>query len=180
MNETLPVEGTIDERFREMFPYKSFNRMQSKAVPVILGSDENVVVSAPTASGKTVLAEAAMVRELGKNEKRQGPLHRSAPGPYEREGIGVEARAVQAWFQGLRGHGRKGALPVRGQVADVIITTPEKWDSATRKYVQERYAFVRDVALVIVDEVHLLDSDSRGGSPGGRYKPHAAYQRPIP
>jgi len=76
--------------------------------------------------------------------------------------------------------GERELYPSEARSADVIITTPEKWDSATRKYVQERYAFVRDVALVVVDEVHLLDSDSRGGSPGGRYKPHAAYQRPIP
>ncbi len=164
MSETLPVEGTIDERFREMFPYKSFNRMQSRAVPVILGSDENVVVSAPTASGKTVLAEAAMVRELGKNEKGKvlfiAPL-RALTNEKESEWKRVLSTLG---FKVYVVTGERELYPSEARSADVIISTPEKWDSATRKYVQERFAFVRDVALVIVDEVHLLDSDSRGGT----------------
>jgi replicative superfamily II helicase len=163
-NEKLPVAGTIDERFTGMFPYISFNRMQSIAVPAILGSDANVVVSAPTASGKTVLAEAAMVRELSRKERGKvlfiAPL-RALTNEKESEwkrilsGIGFKVYVVT---------GERELFPSEARSADVIITTPEKWDSATRKYQQERYAFVRDVALVVVDEVHLLDSDSRGGT----------------
>jgi replicative superfamily II helicase len=163
-NGILPVAGTIDERFKDMFPYRSFNRMQSVAVPVILGSGENAVISAPTASGKTVLAEAAMARELGKPGHGKvlfiAPL-RALTNEKESEwkralsGIGLKVYVVT---------GERELHPSEARSADVIITTPEKWDSATRKYMQERYAFVRDVALVVVDEVHLLDSDSRGGT----------------
>ncbi len=163
-NETLAIAGTIDERFRDMFPYENFNRMQSKAVPIILGSDANVVVAAPTASGKTVLAEAAMVRELGKEGRGKvlfiAPL-RALTNEKESEwkrilsGLGFKVYVVS---------GERELHASEARAADVIITTPEKWDSATRKYRQDRYAFVRDVALVVVDEVHLLDSDSRGGT----------------
>jgi replicative superfamily II helicase len=163
-NGTLPVAGTIDERFKEMFPYRDFNRMQSIAVPMILRSDENVVISAPTASGKTALAEAAMARELGKPGRGKvlfiAPL-RALTNEKESEwkrvlsGIGLKVYVVT---------GERELHPSEAMSADVIIATPEKWDSATRKYVQERYAFVRDVSLVVVDEVHLLDSDSRGGT----------------
>lgn len=38
--------------------------------------------------------------------------------------------------------------------ADVIITTPEKWDGITRGWRQRDYA--KSVALVIIDEIHLL------------------------
>jgi replicative superfamily II helicase len=161
---TLPVEGTIDERFRGMFPYERFNRMQSIAVPVILGSDSNVVVSAPTASGKTVLAEAAMARELGRPDKGKvlfiAPLkaltnEREAGWKQALSGLGFKVYVVT---------GERDLYPSEARAADVIITTPEKWDSATRKYMQDRYGFVRDVSLIIVDEVHLLDSDGRGGT----------------
>ncbi len=162
--KTLPVAGTIDDRFKEMFPFGNFNRMQSAAVPVILGSDENVVVSAPTASGKTVLAEAAMIRELSKPDRGKvlfiAPL-RALTNEKESEwkrilsGIGFKVYVVS---------GERELYPSEARSADVIITTPEKWDSATRKYRQERFSFVNQVALVIVDEVHLLDSDSRGGT----------------
>ena len=40
--------------------------------------------------------------------------------------------------------------------------TPEKADSATRKHDSPRYSFVTDVGLVVIDEVHLLDSEKRG------------------
>ena len=41
--------------------------------------------------------------------------------------------------------------------ADVVVTTPEKWDAASRGW--SARAFVRDVRLVIIDEVHLLGGD---------------------
>ena len=57
------VEETVPE-FADAFPFESFNRMQREALPAVLDSDENVVVSAPTASGKTALAELAICRTL--------------------------------------------------------------------------------------------------------------------
>ena len=43
--------------------------------------------------------------------------------------------------------------------ADLLITTPEKWDIITRKSGER--AYVELVKLLIIDEVHLLH-DSRG------------------
>ena len=41
--------------------------------------------------------------------------------------------------------------------ADVLITTPEKWDGVTRQFQRRDYA--RHAALMILDEVHLLGED---------------------
>jgi replicative superfamily II helicase len=163
-HQLLPVKGTIEDKFRGMFPFKDFNRMQSIAVPVILHSDDNVVVSAPTASGKTVLAEAAMIKELGKPDKGKvlfiAPLRALTN---EKEG---EWKRVlgDLGFKVYVVTGERELHVSEARSADVIITTPEKWDSATRKYEQERYSFVKETALVVIDEVHLLDSDTRGGT----------------
>ena len=43
--------------------------------------------------------------------------------------------------------------------ADVIVTTPEKWDGVSRSWQTRDY--VRAVALIIIDEIHLL-GESRG------------------
>ena len=43
--------------------------------------------------------------------------------------------------------------------AQIIVATPEKWDSVTRRFP----FFVAQVALLCIDEVHILDSD-RGGT----------------
>lgn len=45
-----------------MFPFDSFNRMQSHMLRHLLHSDVNAVVAAPTGSGKTVLLELAILR----------------------------------------------------------------------------------------------------------------------
>ncbi len=48
----LKTDDVIDERFKSLFSFQTFNRMQSQAVPVILESDRHCVVAAPTASGR--------------------------------------------------------------------------------------------------------------------------------
>jgi replicative superfamily II helicase len=43
------------------------------------------------------------------------------------------------------------------QHAQVICTTPEKWDGVSRNWLSRRY--VRRVSLLILDEVHMLGMD---------------------
>ena len=45
--------------------------------------------------------------------------------------------------------------------AQLILTTPEKWDSITRKWT-ENFFVLASVKLMLVDEVHLLGDESRG------------------
>lgn len=44
---------------------------------------------------------------------------------------------------------------------DIIISTPEKWDSLTRKS-KDYEKLVKMVKLFMIDEVHLLNEDCRG------------------
>lgn len=41
--------------------------------------------------------------------------------------------------------------------ADIIICTPEKWDGISRNWQSRSY--VKQVALVVIDEIHLLGAD---------------------
>ncbi|PSP48788.1 DEAD/DEAH box helicase [Halobacteriales archaeon QH_7_69_31] len=152
------VEESVPE-FAEAFPFESFNRMQREAMPAVLDADDNVVVSAPTASGKTALAELAICRTL-----RQGgtalfiaplrALTNEKEDEWERfETLGYSVYVVT---------GERDLDPRRAERADILVMTPEKADSATRKHDSPRYAFVTDVDCCVIDEVHLLDSDRRG------------------
>ena len=38
--------------------------------------------------------------------------------------------------------------------ADLIITTPEKWDGVSRSWQTRNY--VKAVSLIVIDEIHLL------------------------
>ena len=41
--------------------------------------------------------------------------------------------------------------------ADLIVTTPEKWDGISRSW--QNRSYVKDVALLVIDEIHLLGED---------------------
>jgi replicative superfamily II helicase len=47
------------------------------------------------------------------------------------------------------------------QKADIILTTPEKWDSCSRKWKEKGMSFVNRIGLMLVDEIHIL-GDERG------------------
>lgn len=46
---------------------------------------------------------------------------------------------------------------------NLIITTPEKWDSLTRKW-KDNKKLVEMVGLFMIDEVHLLNEEIRGST----------------
>uniref|UniRef100_A0A453I576 Helicase ATP-binding domain-containing protein n=1 Tax=Aegilops tauschii subsp. strangulata TaxID=200361 RepID=A0A453I576_AEGTS len=52
--------------FRPVFGFRYFNSLQSECFPVCFLSDVNMVVSAPTGSGKTVLFELCILRLLSR------------------------------------------------------------------------------------------------------------------
>ncbi len=145
--------------FADAFPFESFNRMQAAALPAIVEGDDNVVVSAPTASGKTALAEAAICRTLaaGGTALFLAPL-RALTNEKEAEWERFETLGYSVYVV----TGERDLNPRRAESADILVMTPEKADSATRKHDSPRYAFVTDVDCVVIDEVHLLDSDRRG------------------
>jgi replicative superfamily II helicase len=145
--------------FADAFGFDEFNRMQREAAPSILDRDDNVVASAPTASGKTALAELAICRTLeeGGTALFVAPLRaltNEKESEWERfESLGYSVYVVT---------GERDLNPRRAERADILVTTPEKLDSATRKHESARYSFVTDVDCCVIDEVHLLDSDTRG------------------
>lgn len=42
--------------------------------------------------------------------------------------------------------------------ADLIVTTPEKWDGVSRSW--QNRSYVQKVAILIIDEIHLLGNHS--------------------
>ena len=52
------------------------------------------------------------------------------------------------------------------QTADVILTTPEKWDSLTRRTRahQECMVLCSQIVLLLVDEAHGIGADNRGAA----------------
>ncbi|TYL39433.1 DEAD/DEAH box helicase [Natronococcus pandeyae] len=145
--------------FADAFAFEEFNRMQREALPALLEREENVVASAPTASGKTALAELAICKALadGGTALFIAPM-RALTNEKEDDWDRFEELDYSVYVV----TGERDLNPRRARHADILVMTPEKLDSATRKHDSRRYDFVTDIDLCVIDEVHLLDADRRG------------------
>ncbi|KAK9470828.1 P-loop containing nucleoside triphosphate hydrolase protein [Dipodascopsis tothii] len=160
----LSVSASLPEACRSVFPFGAFNRMQTRCFTSLYESDENVVISSPTGSGKTVLFELAMVRLFLAADDGAKAVY-MAP---------TKALCMERHADWTRKFGVLGktcglltgdtALEDVSAVkrADIIVTTPEKWDSVTRKWA-DYDRMIGLVRLLLVDEVHMLQ-DSRGAT----------------
>lgn len=128
---------------------------QEQAVKSGIFSEKNFVLSIPTASGKTLVAELAMIYEIIKGGKclYTVPLKALASEKY---------REFKKWEEiGVRVAISTGDFDSRDEwlgEADIIVTTSEKADSLIRN----QAGWIRKISMLVIDEVHLIDSAKRG------------------
>ena len=60
----VPVAYVLEPKFASVFPFREFNEMQSQCIRSALQSPDNLVIGAPTGSGKTTVFELALIRQL--------------------------------------------------------------------------------------------------------------------
>ena len=155
----------LPDRLRPIFPYELFNAAQSKCFTPIYRSDDNVVVSAPTGSGKTALLELAICRLVEGYPSGQFKIVYQAP---TKSLCSERMRDWQKKFSHLNlpvaeltGDTSSAEMSKVGR-ASIIVTTPEKWDSITRKW-KDYVRLLQLVKLFLIDEVHIL-KDIRGAT----------------
>ncbi|KAK9439345.1 Sec63 domain protein [Metarhizium brunneum] len=146
---------------------KSLNKIQSKCYPSAFQDDGNMLVCAPTGSGKTNVAMLTILREIGKNRNAEtGAIDLDAfkivyIAPLKalvQEQVGNFGKRLEPY--GIRVSELTGDRQLtKQQIAEtqIIVTTPEKWDVITRK--SNDLTYTNLVRLVIIDEIHLLHDD---------------------
>ncbi|XP_026813097.1 probable ATP-dependent DNA helicase HFM1 [Rhopalosiphum maidis] len=171
-NQLYPV-NKLPEKYRHIFSnYTYFNKIQTKAIDTIFNTDKSVVVSSPIGSGKTVIFELAIIHFLetiGKfsNNLQKFKIIYVAP----IKALGSERH--EDWKNKFIVHGLK-CIEITGdnEVTDcvslissyqLIITTPEKWDSMTKKFKEFKYQ-INMVKLFLIDDVHLINDGIRGAT----------------
>ncbi len=155
----------LPDRFRQVFPYKLFNAVQSKCFASVYQSNDNVVVAAPTGSGKTGILELAICKLAQDFNSDQFKIVYQAPTK------SLCAERVRDWEKKfshltltcaeLTGDTDASEMKKVGNAA-IIVTTPEKWDSITRKW-KDYIKLLQMVKLFLIDEVHIL-KDARGAT----------------
>jgi helicase len=147
----LPFPDMAKDAIRKEI--KEFNPVQQAALPYVL-KGQNVVVASPTASGKTLVAEIAVLRNFLAGGKciYVVPLKALASEKY---------REFKEKYPFLRTAISIGDLDSAEQWLgsyDVIIASNEKLDSLLRHNVP----WIKDVSLLVVDEIHMLNDATRG------------------
>ena len=151
----------LPDRFRAIFPYPLFNAVQSKSFESTYKTNDNLVLAAPTGSGKTAILELAICRLINGFANGSYKVVYQAP---TKSLCSERQRDWQAKFgpldlQCAELTGDTDNAQLRNvQNATIIITTPEKWDSVTRKW-KDHQKLMQMVKLFLVDEVHILKED---------------------
>lgn len=160
---TLVPVTALPDRLRAVFPFPMFNVVQSKCFAQVFQSDNNFVLSSPTGSGKTAILELAICRAIATNSTGQYKVIYQAPTKAlcsERQ-RDWDKKFTPIGLKSAELTGDSNATDLRNvQSANIIITTPEKWDSMTRKW-KDHERLLRLVKLLLIDEVHILN-DNRG------------------
>ena len=135
---------------------EELNPPQKKALKKGLLDGKNLVIASPTASGKTLISEMAMLNHV-KNDGKCiyiVPLKALASEKYDEfkekyENLGIKVAMTtgdldssEKWLGNY----------------DIIITTSEKLDSLLRHSAK----WIKDISLVVTDEIHLLNDPKRG------------------
>ncbi|RDZ54034.1 ski2-type helicase [Haloferax sp. Atlit-6N] len=142
-------EALRDEGIEELYP------PQAEAVEAGLTDGESLVAAVPTASGKTLIAELAMLSSVARGGKALYIVPLRA--------LASEKKAeFERWEEyGIDVGVSTGNYESDGEwlsSRDIIVATSEKVDSLVRN----NAAWMDQLTCVVADEVHLVDDRHRG------------------
>lgn len=204
-----PIELLGPRLASYLLPITTFNKVQATVAPALLGLTSNppyqscpihnILVEAPTGSGKTVLLELAIIalfrdRLLASTDGSTPPAN---SGPTQKAvyispikalatekfdsmsaKFGKVLKVVMETGDGIStsDNSFQGEMGVSDGVyrdpyhsletilsADIVITTPERWDSITRRWRDGAMALslMASIGLLLIDEVHVVGEVSQ-------------------
>ncbi|WP_122088517.1 ATP-dependent DNA helicase [Halalkalicoccus subterraneus] len=143
------TEHLREEGIEELYP------PQAEAVQAGVTEGESVVASVPTASGKTLIAELAMLASIERGGKALYivPL-RALASEKKREFERFEEFGVSVGVSTGNYESDEEWLSNR----DIVVATSEKVDSLVRNGA----SWIEELSCVVADEIHLVDDANRG------------------
>ncbi|GIL81339.1 hypothetical protein Vretifemale_10405, partial [Volvox reticuliferus] len=158
--DPLPLTALRNPDYEALYAgrFTHFNPIQTQAFHTLYHTDENVLLGAPTGSGKTISSELTMMRLWNAH-----PGHKVI---YVAPLKALVRERMSDWGARLCPLLGKKMVELTGDytpdlrallAADIIICTPEKWDGISRAW--QTRGYVKKVGLLIIDEIHLLGAD---------------------
>ncbi len=139
----------IIDRFKELRP------PQKMAIEKGILEGKNIVVASPTGSGKTLIAEMAMINNYIKTSKKSlyiVPLRSLAMEKFK------NFTKRYPWLKIAISIGDLDSSDPWLKNYDIIIVTSEKMDSLIRHGAN----WIRDIGTIVIDEIHMIGDVERG------------------
>ncbi|XVF11809.1 hypothetical protein REPUB_Repub08aG0059500 [Reevesia pubescens] len=152
----LPVTSLGNSTYESLYSFSHFNPIQTQIFHVLYHTDNNVLLGAPTGSGKTISAELAMLHLF--NTQPDMKVIYIAPLK------AIVRERMHDWRKRLVSQLGKEMVEMTGDYtpdlmallsADIIISTPEKWDGISRNWHSRSY-----VTKVIVSRMRYISSQT--------------------
>src|SRR3989344_2443017 len=159
LSAKYPVLDKVVSRIKEVDGIESFYPPQVEAINSGYLEGKNLLLTIPTSSGKTLIAEIAALKTVLESNKQKKVLYL----------VPLRALAMEKQNEFIE---KYASLGVKVAVSigdfdsndshledyDIIITSVEKADSLLR----HNSAFFKKLGIIIADEVHLLNDTERG------------------
>jgi helicase len=146
----------LDEYFKQFYnKFPNLTPVQEKAINAGLLKNKSLLICAPTASGKTLIATMAIANSI-----KEGKAIYLVP-------LKALANEKHREYQELFKNTNYKVVMSTGDIDsdssylanyDLLILTTEKLDSLLR----HKISWIGEIKTVIVDEIHLLNDPSRG------------------
>ena len=156
--------------------HPKLNQVQEQCFDLLFNKDDNSLITAPTGSGKTLLFEISICRVIKSNFNLSNNTFTNktfkiiylAP---------IKSLCQEKYFEWRIKFGQSPLnLKITEATGDsefinilqltqsnIILTTPERFDVLSRKW-KEHPQFISSITLLLIDEIHLLNEDNRGGT----------------
>lgn len=159
MDTLESIKDKIPEKLHSVLESEGISELrpaQTKSLKAGLLDNKSLLVCTPTASGKTLVAELAMLNSILKHRGKSIYI------------VPLKALASEKYKEFKRKYGNMVKIGVSIgdydssdpylHTFDLIICTAEKLDSLLRHHAP----WLRDVSVIIIDEIHLLNDPGRG------------------
>lgn len=147
---------TLPDYFKDFYQkFPKTTPIQEKSLQSGLLEKKSLLVCAPTASGKTLVASMAIANSLNEGKALYlVPLKALANEKYKE----FQALFEKTDYKVVMSTGEIDSESSYLAKYDLLILTTEKLDSLLR----HRVSWLSEVKTVIIDEIHLLNDPSRG------------------
>ncbi|KAH3680742.1 hypothetical protein WICMUC_000176 [Wickerhamomyces mucosus] len=158
---TIPVTDLKYEEFIKTFNFSYFNEIQSQVFNTIYNSSDNSFVGAVKGSGKTVIAELALLRHWRQNRGRAVYILPSE------EKIDSQVKEWNNKFGEIAGgkiinkltNEMSTNLKILAE-SHLILSTPQQFDVISRRWKQRKN--VQSIELFIADDAHIVGNGLEG------------------